>query len=157
MNRLADMPWKDKVFVISTVAMSITCMMMNNPVGTLISYAVLGLWLADKVWEQLVRLNDKLVKIEKDKEALEKSLLPDEPYTSNIKYDVPSIPRLLSAIKLDNDLTLYDYVVEHSTSDNISLRLTQATEQILSSLSNYSINNGSQSTDNRRNQREGIN
>lgn len=144
----------DKLFIASNLASTVLFTYYGNNAAVTAGYAMLGLWVALKIVDAITGVCQRLDTIEADKDKLAASLIPEPFYASHHTYDVPSIPRLLSSIKVDDDRTLFDAIVETSTNDNLSLRLVQATDIILSSLYSINLNNGNQITDTNTGRRE---
>lgn len=147
----------DKLFVFSNLVGTMVFNYAGLSSAIMASYAILGLWVALKIVDAINNVGQRLDKIEEDKVALAESLRPDTPQEiSNNTYDVPSISRLLSAIKVDNDLTLFDAIVESSNNDDLSLRLVRASETILASLNSIEFNYGNQGSNTRREETERV-
>lgn len=146
----------DKLFIASNLAANVFFTYYGNNAAVSAGYAMLGLWVALKIVDSVNNVCQRLDTIEKDRDKLAASLIPPVTTVSTHSYDVASIPRLLSAIKVDDDKTLFDVVVESSNNDNLSLRLVQVSETILSSLNGMDFYNGNQITNTRRGEAERI-
>lgn len=113
----------------------------NNGIGIISTYGAASLLV-------LTKLLDIICDLRKELEAIKTQLKPlDKPKKVKAKgYNVESIPRLLSSIKCEDGKTLFDTIVESSTSANESLNLVKAHNQVIEALNELEINGDSRTS-----------
>ena len=105
---------------------------------------LLTLLTVSKIFNALCVIHTDTEKILNNHTLMEQALAPINMPTpvSPTQYQVASIERLLSSIQYDENRTMFDYVVESSTTSNLVDNLVLTQDTILNSLDTLSLKNG---------------